>query len=164
MVGVEPASLADRRNLFRKNSATARTFFNIRYSITNRSFALVRRTDSPRLSPASATLAGLGRTRESLILRRQPGQSNWLLIRMHPIRHTWHCILNRDSIKAYSRSHLVILGAAPSKPVVATLSATVVRLESGIFRPTSGTEFLRASRQRPFSLWVPSAPPQKFEI
>ena len=45
---------------------TLPTYFNIGYSITNRSFALVRRADSSRLSPASSALAGIGTVDRSL--------------------------------------------------------------------------------------------------
>ena len=48
---VQPTSLAHRRNLFAKNSAAPRERFNLRYSITNRSFPLVREPDSTRLLP-----------------------------------------------------------------------------------------------------------------
>jgi hypothetical protein len=57
---IDATSLAHERSVLERNPAAARGRFNIRDSITNWSFPLVRRSDSPRLLPSSTALAGPG--------------------------------------------------------------------------------------------------------
>jgi hypothetical protein len=52
-----------RRVVLAKDPAAARPCFNLRHSLTDRSFSLVCRPDSTWLSPASTALAGAGGTR-----------------------------------------------------------------------------------------------------
>ena len=61
--GRRPTSLAYERTVFTEDPATARTCFDIRDSITNRSFPLVRKSYSTRVPPASTALARAGETR-----------------------------------------------------------------------------------------------------
>ena len=63
MVGmrrVETTSSAHERSVLATNPAAARRCFNIRHSIRDWGFTLVRGSDSRRLPPASEALAGAG--------------------------------------------------------------------------------------------------------